>query len=37
MYIIFQTHMQSEYVTLYSFIAVFRYVFRIFAMLLDSV
>lgn len=37
MYSIFQTHMQSVYVTLYSFIAVFLYVVRIFAMLLDSV
>lgn len=34
MYSIFQTHMQSVYVTLH---AVFLYVFRIFAILLDSV
>lgn len=35
MYSIFQTHMQSVYVTLYSFIAVFLH--GKFAMLLDSV
>lgn len=35
MYSIFQTHMLSVYVTLYSLIAVFLNVFRIFAMLLD--